>query len=307
MKYTLLLLLIHTQLMATELENNGTLSSEIFRRGKATVKNAIVTAKISLEARRVFGSYFHDLKKNQDKPHISKIIGKVEDKKVLELCFSPFVYICSLNIHFKFKDFDSKSKKINYFVMDNEKNMAMKSFEIKRKVQINKELTPQQSIEKEVLKINSKVWSLTTVEDVIEELYGNKSLKVFKANNKNYRIESSCKRNDGYSYKYTECKKEKAIQYIRTSVFIKFDSSKELDSIVVFYTGKRYPLQAIYKIPPQSIPYIGVKYSFEKSGEIIIIARGKDGKVYQSKPFEINVLNASATEDERVSMLFSIK
>ncbi|CAA6814908.1 MAG: Unknown protein [uncultured Sulfurovum sp.] len=301
MKNLILLLIFHSLLAA---EENRTLSLNIFNKAKASIKNEIVTAKISLNARTIFGSYFHDLEENKDRKYISKIMGKVEGQKVLELYFSPFVYVGRLYIHFKFKDFSPSTNKIDYFVVENENNMAKKSFKIKRKLEVKNEFINKKQIKSKLLEIDSKVWTLSKVDDIIKNLYGEKSLKTLQDNCNNYTIERNCTTYNGIC---TQCKKKTVIQYIRTPVFMKFDSSKELDSIIILYTGKKYPLQAVYKIPPQSIPYIGVTYSFEKSGEIIIIARGKDQKIYQSKPYFIELSNARDTENRSINMLFNIK
>ena len=288
------------------LDTNKTLTSNIFARGKASVKNEIVIAKILLDAKAILGCYLPDLEKNKDKPYISKIIGKVEKKRVLELYFSPFVYVDYMNIKFKFKDFSPYSKKIDYLLFDNDNNVAEKSFKIKRKARMKKEFIGKKYTKNNLLDIDPKVWTLRKIDDIIETLYGKKGLKLLQDNSKNYNIERYGSRFNG-DFRYIKSKEEKMIQYLWTPTSIEFNSIKELDSIVIFYTGKRYPLQAIYKIPPQSIPFIKVVYSFEKSGKIIIIARGKDGEIYHSKPFLIEVIEASDIEEESIKMLFNIK
>jgi len=253
------------------LKEDTSFSKNLRLKGRGYIRDGIVTGKLRFQVERVWS------KSN----YVKKIIAKVKDKRVLEVYFNKsnpsswFVY--------KFKDFTPYFKNIDYTIFDNHNNKVNQSFKIKRKGR-SKELIFKDK-ENSFKKINSKIWELTSVDDVIKEFYGQKALKSFHSLTKTdkYNIEGNCS-----SFYF---KKNKVILPCGgTSIII--DSKKELDSILLFNTGNRFPLMTLFKIPMQSIHYIRTKYRLRNydiayNRKIIVVAKGRDGKIYRSKDYFI--------------------
>jgi len=257
----------------TLLENNTTLSSDIFGRNDVSLrKGNIFRGRFLLYPKKVWENYYTDYKSH----YIKSIVAKVDERKVLDVHFGGYQPVYdNLQIEFKFMNFSS-SKSIDYTLTGNQGKVAKKSFKLKRRP-LEHLLAVDIPAKEKNNTINPKAWKATTINGAIEALYGKDILQKFLDSPKNY-----------ITYN-TSFMTEDGLMYFRYApMILKIKSKKEIDSIAFFYTGNIFPLISIFNLSSVSLPELKIVTGLLTSGNILVIAKGRDGKIYQSRPLYVD-------------------
>lgn len=225
--------------------------------------------------------------------HASAFLGEIP---IFDAVFSPYLSdSMDGGIQFKFKDI-AVEKNITLKVMDNRGCSAKEIFEVERdsfnysneKIVKNTNEIP--------IKIDFNAIDASTISEAIIALYG---LQIPESIQTHFT-----KNNEKYLSLGEACLSKDCYIDIRKPVSVVIESTIDLNSIAIFSTATPKPLLAFIQIPNNDIVYIKIPFKFEKSGELFCIAKGNDGKLYQSKAHNIAAIARSENDSFQVMYFY---
>ena len=138
--------------------------------------------------------------------------------------------------------------------------------------------------------INQKVWNVTTISEVVQQLYGLEAKKQIEKYETGNKVQLRCTK---YGEAESPWSEEQCLSSLNFKIGIKVFSSKKLDSVAVLYTGNKFPLMFFAKFSKYSRLPIVVKMRFYQDGTLMLIAKDKNGKLYISKSYFLNTRRAN--------------
>lgn len=191
---------------------------------------------------------------------ITHILAKVGAKVVFDVATGPDL---SKNPFIKFKyNYQGRGDTLELIVKDNNGQESKTKTKIKSSLGKNSSLHSKTTLYKvtnyEVK--NSKVWKLTSVDAILDEMYGSHAVLTdsrFQVFIPNWASN-------------------------RSAVPVSIKGTLELESFIIFAKNNPHVTVAIISITPQSILEYAFKVKLKKGSEIIVIGKGKDGKLYKA-------------------------
>jgi len=240
---------------------------------KAKQINNIVNAKVIIKHPM---TTFHQAEQRtgnkKNAYFITHITAKINDNIVYDVSTSPFL---SKNPVMKFNyTYQGRGNDLKIISIDNKKEINKRSTKIKNSSGLN-ELSFANTINlqsKNFRKSNPKLWQEISVEDGIMDLYGN--IKSFEKQIK-IDIQGVMKFRDGL------CLHNSA------NTTIRIQSKVALTSLAVFQDMLEHPTIAVFNTPSNVLIDYGLNVKlgrgFYDSGNIIVVAKGDNGKYYIDK------------------------
>jgi hypothetical protein len=261
-------------------EEASVLPSEVLYKHKTEIQNGVILSKVMLKSKIEW--FYVNNRRNLTSNYLANITATVGDRMVIDASFNHSLYPWSHPvIEHKFNDTPPYMNKIIYTLTDNHGKIEQRSFDIRRK---NKASISEESQKKAVLNstdIDPKAWEETSVDGAIKALFGSNALKIIKPTNPNQYLNQEalhCLEGDGICYHDTEY-----------PLKIRIESKKELTSIAVFSSATSTALLAVFNNANNGIFYVEAPFKIEKNGEILIVAKGRDGKLYRSGSYMFTI------------------
>ncbi|EIF50431.1 hypothetical protein [Sulfurovum sp. AR] len=240
------------------------------------------------------------LKKTSYKNSISfirNIKAKVSNTDVLNISFGDPINFKYKGVRFNFEDFSPYAQKIEYEIIDNHDKKVKKSCEIFRENMISKKhLYPEVT---NVLSngVDQKVWTATTIKEVIQLLYGVDKTEQMKKSEVGNSIQLMCSNKSLNAMPKSLWYEEQCLKSVNYKTGIKILSSKDLESVALLYTGNKFPLIFFAKFSNYSRLPLKVLTRFYKEGTLMLLAKDKNGKLYYSKSYFLNTRTANDLDD----------
>ncbi len=114
------------------------------------------------------------------------------------------------------------------------------------------------------------VWTAHTPEDAIKALYGKNDLVMSGVNLTVANVKS------------TDTSK-KGVASNGGAVPVDFSTDLDIKTMAVFQDVNPESAVAVYNVTPYSVNKYSIKIKMKKSGSVIVVAEGKDGKLYAAK------------------------
>ncbi len=247
-KYLLILLLISTQLFASE-----TIKL------KAKQKNGYVSVKLLIKSSMIGEK--EAKKRNVAPKFITSIHAYVGNRTVYYIATSQYLTQHPF-VKFKYK-YKDKEDILNISFTNNEGHATTKKVKIKNIPTKNRSLDaiPKNSNTRNSNTVKNKIWKARNVEQATKELYGSDDI---------IKGDFTIKMPNIY------------VNY--GSIPISITSELELESLAVFTNGNPYAAVAIFLIPKGEKVDYSFRFRVEQPKEIVVIGKGRDGKLYKAEP-----------------------
>ena len=294
----IMMMLLWTVLNAQEIESIGksvhfSLESKVIK-CKTKIKDGMTSmAYIRVKPKRI-------LKKTAYKNSISfirNIKGKVSNTDVLNISFGNPLTFEHSGVRFNFEDFAPDAQNIEFEITDNHDKKVKKSCEIFRENTV-----PEKHLDSKVTDILSngvdqKVWGATSIEEVVQLLYGVDKTKQLGKPEVGNNIQLMCPNKNSHTVPKSLWYEEQCFQSLNYATGIRILSTKDLESIALLYTGNEFPLVFFATFSNYSHLPLSVATSFYKEGRLMLLAKDKNGTLYYSKSYFLNASTASGLDD----------
>ncbi len=268
----LLILLFSVNIFAIENKqfDNTELSPNIIVNSKTKIKNGIGKSIVYLNPRVVWKDSLY--RREYNLHFISNITASIGNEKILDASFSYYFDVWhSPFISFKFKNVVSNDDEIVYRVTDNHGKNVQKSFKIIKTNNNVKRKNKQKSTLVSTAIINSKAWEETTINSAIKAVYGPNALK--ETNKQGF---------------VSFCEEDRCIHDSITPIKILLELKENIESIAIFSTATDKSLLAVFKNPSSNVISISMLMRLEREGDLLAVAKTKDGRLYKSTSSIIN-------------------
>lgn len=229
--------------------------------------------------------------------YIRNIKAKVSNKEVLNISFGYPISFKHKGIRFNFEDFSPYAQKLEYIITDNHNKSIKKSCDIFRENIVSKKHLDFEATNVFPKGIDKKVWCTTTIDEVIELLYGVNKTNQMKKSEVGKDIQLMCSNKSLNAMPKSLWYEEQCLKSVNYKTGIKILSSKDLESVALLYTGNKFPLIFFAKFSNYSRLPLRVLTRFYKEGTLMLLAKGKNGKLYYSKSYFLNTRTANDLDD----------
>ena len=228
---------------------------------------------------------------------IRNIKAKVSSKDVLNISFGDPLNFQYKGVRFNFEDFSPYAQMIEYEITDNNDKKVKRSCEISRENIISKKYLDSEASDVLSNDVDQKVWRATSIEEVIQLLYGVDKTKQMKKSKVGNNIQLMCSNKSLNAMPKSLWYEEQCLKSLNYQIAIKILSSKDLESVALLYTGNKFPLVFFAKFSNFSRLPLKVLTRFYKEGTLMLLAKDKNGTLYYSKSYFLNTRTANDLDD----------
>lgn len=266
-----------------------------FIKCKIKVKNGIVKSGIRIDTRKAgFRNYmkrdklkskYRWLSREYSKDYIKHMTAIIGKETVLNLYLSPHTYY---DPYIKYElENQINDDNITYFITDSLNKTTKKSCQIKYRSPVKDNNKTYHSTKNKEIYINPKAWEATSIKQAIKVLFpnANETKQLLNADDKMRYIhtESTSSLCLHYMDEYYKCFHDYSYP-----LYLNIQPNKELEFIAVLSSATPKSLLAVVVMTKFQMKEIRIPFQLEQDGEIFLIAKGKNGKLYRSGSFNMD-------------------
>lgn len=230
-------------------------------KAKAKQKGNVINVKMMIKS-PMLSPHMAEMKKGDrnQADFITHILAKVNSNVVFDVATSPHL---SRNPFFKFKyNYEGGGDTLELIVKDNQDKESKTKTKIKSS--LGKNSPPHSKIihykVTDYTAKHSNIWKSTSVDKVLDEIYGTHT---FVTDNRLQIFIPNWPPN-------------------RRAVPVEIKGTLALESFVIFTTNNEQVTVAVVTVTPQSILDYAFKMKLKEGVEVVVIAKGKNGKLYKA-------------------------
>ncbi len=228
---------------------------------KAKQKGDVINVKMMIKS-PMLSPHMAEMKKGDrnQADFITHILAKVNSNVVFDVATSPHL---SRNPFFKFKyNYEGGGDTLELIVKDNQDKESKTKTKIKSSLGKNSSPHSKRTHYKvtDYTAKHSNIWKSTSVDKVLDEVYGTHT---FVTDSRLQIFTPNWPSNRG-------------------AVPIEIKGILALESFVIFATNNEQVTVAVVTVTPQSILDYAFRVKLKEGVEVVVIAKGKDGKLYKA-------------------------